>query len=805
MKSKIYILLLLANLLALPTLKVNACGYYESEADYRAMMFRVMLPHMTNMRPFFYTMKDNYYINHVNDNISDLDTDPNQDDRYRNCREWLSQCDKTVLLSDIYKIQYETGGEVFVKAYNGNSWNEIFPENTFIGFLIRKENKELLDYMLFAKQMELTEIGSNNRFEEWGDTKGYYYHTDEIDYSHNKGKLFQQAQSRIDRVKSQFLKDRYAFQLCRLSYQLYHFERAIQTYDKYFKQIDPKNLMNIWACLFKAQSLDGLGLHVEANRSYCQVFANSNEKKFRCVQMYNREMPYNNTFSDKEKSIAITIAALRDPGRVVDSIRSAYQFDKTNPYIPFLVLREINKLEDWMITPLFYDKYSFYNDDPFKCAYSSPWMEKEPDEQADTLQAENLKTDMQYISQLKESIGIFSSNTTGDIKDFYTMGLAHLSLLQENSTEAKKYLSRISDKANPSIKLQMNLENIWMAIKTQDINSKSFQNTFTKNIIDLERVQSPRYDNHHMLYTLTLALANEYLKKDNIVYGNLMRMKADTYRGSSWWYYSPENTDSYYLMGYFDNNASVADMDKLIELINKKNKSSFEVYVCNQKLNSVDAYKDLKGTIAFRNNDLELAYKTFASMPQDYWQRIGLNYAMILNEDPFIPKGLGKNKDRSFDYKFNKTDFVKSLIDLQKEENADNYIKLGNAFFNVTYWGNSWMMTRYMWSSTTDLYYSEIDCLPQWMKNYMTASLAQDYYKKALKIAKNNEQKAYANLMLHYINRLDYNYVAKQYKDVYKHNAIAYGIDFNTYSQTNFYETYNCLSIENFLLVNQNL
>ncbi len=796
MKSKIFTICLVSSLLLIPFRQIKGCGFYEDESDYRAMMFRAMLPEMMNLSPFFYTMSSIYY----GRNYSYPSTDPDHTEYLRNCNEWLAQCDKSVKMEDIYEIQYNTDGNLFIQAYNNNSWKDIFPQNTFIKYLTKKSNDGLLEYMLFAKKMELNQLGGSGKFENWDDNPNEYSYSNH-DYNaidSQKRELFNEALAHLAKVKSKFLKQRYAFQVCRLGFFLGDINAVEKTYNEYFKKFDPQNLMNLWSYFFWGMGVES---KEEQNRMLSHVFAHSNEKKFRSVQWYNFKTPIADYYTDAEKSMTMTIFAIRNPGRALNQIDSIYALNKNNPYIPFLIFREINKLEDWIITPLFYGKYSITNDDPFQCAYVSPWEEDDNSsseyEKMKELQASNLETDMQYLSRLKSLIKTLSSTSKNDTRDFYTMGLAHLSLLQENTADAQKYLSMVSDKANPTIRLQKNIERIWIAIKTQDINSKAFEKTFIDNITEIEKVDVSNYDNKQMLYTLTLALANEYIKKGNRVYGNLMRMKSDIYHGYSWLY--EQKNDTYYLMEYFDKNATIEDMDKLMELISKKNKNAYETYLCAQPFNSINAYKDLKGTIAFRNGDLRLAYEVFASMPQNYWTGADMSYTSALNEDPFVPKGLNSQKGRSFDYVFNKTDFIKTLLDLKHKKDTQSLIKLGNAFFNVTYWGNSWLMMRYSWS-INDSYFNT-DCLPAWMNNYMTATVAQEYYQQALKVAKNNEDKAYINLMLHYINRLNYLSTEKKYAEMYKQKAQAYALDFAQFESTKIYKDYiyKCALIESFI------
>ena len=830
MKSKISGTFLVINLFIQSALPVFSCGFYETEADYQAMMFRAMLPNMKCFMPFHYTTSGNYYTYNWYYNFT---TDLSDNDRYRNCSEWLAICDNSVFIQDISEIQYNTKGDMFIKSYSEKSLTDDFKNNSFIEFLVKEENRELLDYMLFAKKMELTEIYNDRRFEEWSTSSIYrrdgeyedgrtywdnYNEWDKYDRWDKKSELLQIAHTQLNKTSSPFLKQRYAFQVCRLKYQLGKTEDILQIFNQYFGKTDPNSLMSIWAAFFTGMSLE------DDNRYafLIQSFMYSDEKKLRSVQQFDNF--YNpDLLTKSEHSMAIIMTTLQDPGRVIDRIREAYTLDKNNKYIPFLILREVNKLEDWMITPLFYGKYSITNTDVFTCdkknGYGYIGNEEEYYSDFQKLRAENIRTDKQYLRELKTFLTEILPQSNGYIKDYYSICLAHLCLLQENAAEANKYLSMISVNANPTIKLQQKLETIWLAIKTQDIHSEKFKSIFMENISDLEKIKSPGYDNRTMLYTLTLSLANEYFKKNDKVYGNLMRLKSNIYHNitGEWsdimedYYYARQ---AYYFIEYFDYNATTSDIDQLIKLMEKDNKTDFEKYLCKQPLPAVNVYKDLKGTLAFRNNDLQLAYETFSSMPEDYWQSSnGLYFNDYLNENPFEAKGLKDEKYRNFDYKFNKAEFVKQLIDLKKQSETDKnnrldcYIKLGNAYFNVSYFGNSWMMTRYRWSTGYRYYADNMDCLPQWYQNYLTASIARQYFETVLKETDNKEQSAYASLMLYHIYRSRYYASYHWWDDENTENekscinlAKQYCQQFFQYNTTKTFRLYECPGMEWFCL-----
>ena len=314
------------------------------------------------------------------------------------------------------------------------------------------------------------------------------------------------------------------------------------------------------------------------------------------------------------------------------------------------------------------------------------------------------------------------------------------------------------------------------------------------------------YDDYNrIIYTLDLSLSNELKKKGDIISYCLLKNisnKDRSYEGDAFWNTQGYSSDYYDVMRQLDYNASVSDMDQLIALLQKTNKSEFEQYICDQPFNPIDAYRDLKGTIAFRNRDLQTAYKSFADMKQDFWDTT-YYFKDYLNEDPFIPKNLYSQESRDFTYKFNKTQFVKTLIDLEttvkgndSKKSADAYLKLGHAFFNTTYWGNSWMMVSYSWSGS-DAYYGNTKVLDPWRSAYMTASIAQEYYEKAYEKAQTKEQKAYATLML---SRTHWHNIVLSGSEKDKVLATKYSKEYyDNYLNTQFAKQNECLGYEAFI------
>ena len=272
-------------------------------------------------------------------------------------------------------------------------------------------------------------------------------------------------------------------------------------------------------------------------------------------------------------------------------------------------------------------------------------------------------------------------------------------------------------------------------------------------------------------------------------------------------YYDLSPKNYYEYIGYYDRLATTKSIDDLINIAQKSKKSNFEKYICSGNINpNINAYLDLKGTIAFRNNNLELAQEAFAKIPKDFW-KTNYEFNIYLNENPFFPKALNyANENRKFDYDFNKADFVATLIKLRNTKTADSYLKLANAYFNVSSFGNSWMMTSYELSggSYNDYIYgdSENNQKKYGLGNYLNLNLAKQYYQLALQKSVNKEQKAVCTLMI-----FECDYYKFSGANAYNYSNIPMkfipGIEiynFNTiYKNTNVFRKYNCPLLVQFL------
>lgn len=736
---------------------LSAMFWGENIETVRLALFRAELSNSSVFRPFSYSA------NLFNSNAPD----PEHLDQQRNCNEWQTKIGKQVLTKDIAAILYNTQSEYFEMAYQEKRLLKAFPKNTFIAALVLPQNEALLKYISFAKRMEYAYTSNEQSWENWDNLNRYNKaQTPQIDPL---------IYTQLDTLSDKFLKVRYAFLIMRNSYQLAvdslllmrFYDISIKNtdslvfmhyYDSYIEKVKQNSIINTWALLYKALYKQG----AEGNYLYSLVFDRCHEKKF-IVNMWFDKKPsmiaktLKFAKNDHERGVIMAMRIINNPNPQLKDLQTIYQLLPESNYFSFLVGREINKLEDWLFTSK-YTNYGASVDLPAREKWSS---------------AQNRAKDMAYLGQLKAFLRAIYPQSKGEMRDFLAIAIAHLCFMEENIVEGEIYLAAISPQANASILNQKNIELALICLKKNNIQQEKTKNTLLKYFKRLEKIAHKEVDMYKSLYSLLRIVSKAYAQQNDFATAGLLFMKSEYYKkkydDGKELYSEPfgDEENSYWHIGYFERNANIKDMDKLIFIREKKEKTSFERYMCQQKLASVYFYKDLKGMMAFRNNDLVLAHKTFLEIPDTFWQN-QYSFKNYLNEDPFVPKYLSYFYARRFDFHFNKAEFLQELLCYQKEaelypeKRATSYLQLGHAYYNCSFWGNAWMMAVYGQGGGLNGYFyynqfhyettfgSEEKKLTEICSgNYVSCSLAKKYYLLALQTAQNDEQKAMANLMLH--------------------------------------------------------
>lgn len=751
-----------------------ACGWSVSPETSRLALFKAQREGFFKLTPFYYSA-DNYYSTNT---ISDAD-------QRLNCLEWKNKLGNNINPNDVYVILYETDSEQFETAYENKTLNKVFEKNTFIKTLLLPKNKQFLNYILFAKKLEYNS-NTDVKWESWG----------QIGYESKDHKLAEVTdfEKKISSAKDPFLKQRYAFLILRYSFYDADPKEVIRLYDTYFEQ-NKKTILEPWALYYKALCVENKILQ---NYLLSKVFNSCEEKSFAVLQHYDRKLTAETLAlaqNDEERSVILAIESLRNPAPDLKSIKEIYELSPNSLFLSFLIGREVNKLEDWIFTPQYTN-----NGSPSVTFSDTNWYEDYA-----KAKAENFNKDILYLRELEYFLISIREQTSGEQKDYITAAIAQLCFIDDQIDEGKKYTSMISNKANASIQMQKNIQLALVSLKQDDLKNEKVQNQLYNYFNSVENLIETDNGLFKNLYSLYRIASDEFYKKGDGAVAGLLSMKADIKNEGE--YVSYNNPYFYSYIGYFDRKATIDDVDRLMALQQKTNKTPFEKYICSGTIApDINYYKDLKGTIAFRNNNLELAYQTFSSMPKDFWEK-NYEFKDYLNENPFTPKILQKQEERKFDYRFNKTDFIAKLIQLKKQNTASSNLQLAHAYFNVSYLGNSWMMTAYDWSSGgsyIDYIYGDnaVNEKKYQNGNYHNLKMAKMYYEKAFEMSKNTNEKAMASLMIFECNY--YNHYAdlvsteEEEKNPFKAGKELVNF-YSIYKTTPTFKKYNCPLLKSFI------
>lgn len=738
----------------------------------RFSIFRPDLATGSNLEPFYYTER------FLNSNTPD----PAGLDYLRNCEEWRTFTQGKAALNDIYTIQYNTSPDSFLNAYNSKKWNA-YANNSFAQWMLKKGNREALQYMALAKKVEQ---GQSTLMDPWNPVPRPY----------RFDSLANVAAKEADKKMPDFLKQRYAFQAVKLWY--YAGDTAskrnlINTYDKYLKS--KSTIAAQWALVYYGVVQESPN---ERTRYLLQAFDKSEEKK---VFAYKHiTIPELLAFEKANTDTALVpvvyaVKAIKNSGKALAEIQDVYRYALNSPYLPLLISREINKLEDWLLTPEVLGFSSRLKENEYyrQAAQSG---EEHPPTYTEYAQ-KNWAKDKIYLRDVRRFLQTMLENNYAN-KNFLRLAIVHLYHMEGNYNEAKSYLTDVYALNEKAWQTQLEIERLISLIHLNDIKEPETKEQIYAGIKRLEQQGLLPYKNQVLqegetqpatsdemkddMSELLLLLSREFKQKGDIVTAGLLYQKADIiineYDG-----FSTDSGFSYKQIAYFDRYASPATIDSLISFKNKPGKTEFEYYITPQHWAANEFYLDLKGTIQIREKKYYDALNTFHEIPEQFWaeQYEFKNYLpqkSILNAGTLLPTASGPTT--TYPYPSKKL-ILEDIIKQQEAlaatsdpaKKANIYFLLGNAYYNISFHGKAWMLFSYgnsaseVYKNTEDsrwynwAFFSFYPNSVKYGNSYYRLSDAMDMYYRAYNYAGTNRELAAKSLLMlaycdHLVNRDPY-------------------------------------------------
>jgi hypothetical protein len=468
--------------------------------------------------------------------------------------------------------------------------------------------------------------------------------------------------------------------------------------------------------------------------------------------------------NNQERATILGISILNNPGRTLPTLQQMVTLDSKNTMLSFLVLREVNKLEDWLLTTGL-----TLNTPSIRAGFSY-------DVNRDDYLRVNFDSDMKYLNNVISVVQQLHQQAIGEEKQFYMLALVHLFTMAENNSAALAMLNSSNSKMPVDFQRQASIENLILLSSGNSLSNPENRNKAGKIFMSLDSLEQNKQMNSMTMYSLCQRYGQAMFAQNDLMRSILFLNLSDDYKSGRWYYDNNwrdnnEQTDEfdYYTLAYMDQSATPADIDKLIEFINSNKTESLEKFLALQNLPSINQCKELKGSKLFREGNFREAEKVWQELPSSWWKENG-EFHDYLSGNLFKPDDLHRgeilNNKLSNSNSINKAAILHRMIEMQdsaETASSDRYkykLKLAHAWFNVSYYGNNWILAHYYKSCETHAEKSFFGFagIPNNIladsSNYIQLGTARKLYREVATVAPDAELRCEAMTMLQYIEYL---------------------------------------------------
>ncbi len=700
---KLWLAFSLVVCIACPCNKAGSCIGGPEWSDSRMVFFNPELGEDSlGLRPFFYSAQ--LFFPNDYDGFTHEGRSNTTNDYRRNCREWQQYLGGKTDLHDIYQVVYDSNADTFLTALATRSLADFFPGNTFIKALLKPERQAALEYLNFAKKFEFEQF--TYKSDPWSDEYRYSWQRD----SSALERLAAEARGKLAGAREPFLQKRWAYQVINTGYYAtggVSRDSLLRVFDRYFNSGRDNSILMPWALLKIAEMTPDTAL---ANYRFARVFDLCQSKRIRALQLFrsaSAEAALQYAQSPAEKATILAVRAMQNPGRGLDDLRRIAALCPTSAFLPLLLTREINKVEDWLLGA--------------RLSGLNPWVSFAPEYEWDEnyepkmnqWRRINAQKDRIYVQDLRLFLeGCIREKTRfATLLPLLRLAVSHVYFIEKQYRKAWNVLQQVQSVSDKRLLLQKNIAELLLLPHLRDVARPSTRDELARRLSYARQNARLLSEPDIQLGRIYLALSHAFFEKKDIARAGLLFGRGalnSATRTEHWW--SETSAASFY-----DNLASIRDMEQLEQMLNSNNKSAFDEFITGPyqaveiteirsewdyfksdrerqtPVPTPDRIHDLKGTLAFRDGRLSLAWRELAQVDTGYWamefRTWDLDFcgsANLIAADT-LPPLAGNNKAR----------LIKQMLDLETEaaKNPDkralNYYLLGNAWFHCSYWGRA--------------------------------------------------------------------------------------------------------------------
>ncbi|MEO7978093.1 hypothetical protein [Flavobacterium sp.] len=714
-----------------------ACGYSPYGEDVRYCIFRPNYFNYAQYKSFYY-----------NADLWGFDYGRNPED-YKlnidsNIADWYNYTNKKVAIDDIEDFNFNL------------SYTDIHPQtnNKFIKYLYQNNRIAAINYLKTAKNCEL----ANDSDDVWERNEGVN--------TERRIELLNKISKIIDKEQDQYFKRKYAFLAIRLAYYSGEKDVLKTIFEANFNK-NKKDYLYYWSLFFYTFTKSNPGYMVDT----ANLMANSPEKSYASYYYFHQnfkiEEALKYTRNKEEIANIYAYASVQKVDKNLDYLREIYKNNPKSQILGFLLLREINKIEDWVYTP-YYSNYNPSTD------FADFWNDKiKVTTQTLRNRSENDRLYAQEVLDFINSIEIKHTHYTV----VWEASKINLQFITRNYTDCLKNISQF-EKTHQFEKVAEEIEKI----KAMCITANQ---EIGKAIIkpEIERIILKYKEDERFIF----ALGRELEFRGNITDGMALMSLIEGITDGGYDIDDVEWRDNriktsgnlqefYRYFDYLDFVYSAKDLQTIVNRIGKGFDTKFQKAIYFKLSKDKDYLKDLLGTKYLRENQLRNALVTFKSLNKKYWddnynawERGEYGEYYVFDQNPFYDfkytRHFIEHKEKYLVTKLSVTQHLVKYTNLANNPKTKDrdyyYFLIANCYYNMSDYGNSWMMRRYSsyeYGSNfqNESYIDEIE--------YRNKIKALANYKLAFANAKTDRFKALCLRMIDYTEKNEYELSERVYK-----------------------------------------
>lgn len=652
--------------------QANGCGWDLSAEEFRFWLLQPELAGTRDLHPFYFTTAI----------FNGPDVQELKEAAYRmNLAEWRGIVGSGVPEEAIAEVLYGTDPAEFRKHEK-----QLFAEQAFLQRLTALGGGWAA-FIRYAKTCEQLV----NHSDPWG------FQEKDVQGMRN---AWQAGQKLLKKAKDPVLRARIAYQLVRLAH--YAPELKLDAGACYAKHLAPLRGTS-WLEPSAAFYVASMQEVPERDLAFADLFDRAVDKRFRMVQLFDNratEEYIGRAASDQQRAALLVMRTLQHPGRALKDLERIVAWDPGNAHLPLLLCREVNKLEDWLLTPPLTGNG----------AAIRQWSSLEEG----VTEADVARADLAYLQEVKLFIHRALPGVAADQRPLLLLLDGHLSFIAGDMPAVRAAMERVGKEplASTAVRMQAKVDLVLSGIMAPGQLTEATR----QDLLDLVELASHASDltpdSGTLLDQLHLYLGKQLIARGEMAEGAFLLARSRRMHSTA---VAQWGANARHVV--FEQ-AVPADYDRMIALLDKPDKTPFERYLTGtderedahytrRRIGDAELSRekllDYKATFLLREGRLEEAAAVFRQVPDAFWS--GYPYAMFAADDPFVVNLEDPhNYNKADSVRYNKRTIVERMVRLQQEaerepgKRALNHYLLGNAWYNMSWHGKYWIMSRIGWS-----------------------------------------------------------------------------------------------------------